>query len=117
MALETIYRQKAFHRLTEPQQQAQLQKSSEYKIAVDNLTVSWKKGEITKEAYRQQKSALWNTYRTWAISQNLYEVVSPQQQLIEAESSLNAQVKEVNLIRVELGQQPIEVKEKAIEAL
>lgn len=117
MALETIYRQKAFHRLNETQKQAKLAKDSEYKIAVDNLTVSWKKGEITWEAYRQQKSVLWNTLRDWAISQDLYEEVTPEQQLTEAEAVLNDQVEGVNIIRQELGQKPIEVKEKAIEAL
>lgn len=115
MAIETVYRQKAFHRLTDAQKQAKLQKDSEYKIAVDNLTVSWKKGEITQEAYNQQKSTLWHTYKSWAISQGLYEEITPEQQLAEVEDRLNAQIEEVNLIRKELGKPEIEVKEKAGE--
>lgn len=108
--METIYRQIAFHRLDKTQRQAKLQKDSEYEIAVQNLTVSWKKGEITQETYRQQESALWNTYKTWAISQGLYEEVSPEQQLAEAEAGLDDQVGRVNVIRQELGRQPIRLE-------
>ncbi|GAI97159.1 unnamed protein product [marine sediment metagenome] len=111
--METIYRQKAFHRLTDIQKQAKLQKDSEYEIAVQNLTVSWKKGEITQEAYRQQKSTLWHTYKNWAISQGLYEQITPEQQLTEAEATLREQVNQVNLIRKELGKPEVEIKEKA----
>ncbi len=110
--METIYRQIAPHRLTKPQFQAKLQKDSEYEIAVQNLTMSWKKGEITQEAYKQQKSTLWHNYRNWAISQGLYKEVTPEQQLAEVEDRLNAQVEEVNAIRQELGQKPIEIREK-----
>lgn len=113
--METIYRQKAPHRLTKKQSQAKLVKDSEYEIAVQNLTVSWKKGEITQEAYREQKSKLWNDYKTWAISQGLYEEVTPEQQLAEAEDRLNTQVGEVNLIRSELKKPLLEVKEKPME--
>lgn len=111
--METIYRQKAFRRLTDAQRQAKLQKDSEYEIAVQNLTVSWKRGEVTQEAYRQQKSVLWHTYKSWAISQGLYEKVTPEQQLVEAEEGLGVQIEEVNLIRKELGKPEVEVKEKA----
>ena len=110
--METIYRQKPPRKLTDAQRQAKLQKDSEYEIAVQNLTVSWKKGEITQEVYKQQKSDLWHTYKNWAISEGLYEEVTPEQQLIEAEGGLNAQVEEVNLIRTELKKPLVEVKEK-----
>jgi len=113
--METIYRQIAFHRLTKEQQKEKLIKDSEYEIVVQNLTVFWKKGEITQETYRQQKSDLWNTYKDWAISYGLYEKITPEQQLVEAEEGLNTQVKEVNLIRKELGKPEVEVKEKAGE--
>ena len=111
--METIYRQIAPHRLTKPQFQAKLIKDSEYEIAVQNLTVSYKKGEITRETYDQQKSILWHTYKDWAISQGLYQKVTPAQQLAKVESRLNAQIEEVNLIRVELKKP----KKKLIEEL
>ena len=111
--METLYRQKAFHRLNDTQKKDKLQKDSEYKIAVDNLTVSYKKGEITQEAYEHEKHMLWHTYKGWAISQGLYEEVTPEQQLAEVERGLSEQVKEVNIIRQELGKPEVEVKEKA----
>lgn len=110
--METVYRQMAFHRLNDTQKQAKLKKDSEYEIAVQNLTVSYKKGEITQEAYRERKSTFWHTYKDWAISQGLYEQVTPEQQLAEAEDGLNGQVGEINRIRSELKKPQIEVKEK-----
>ena len=112
--LETIYRQIASHRLTRAQFKDKLQKDSEYKIAVDNLTVSYKKGEITQEAYNQQKSILWHTYKDWAISQGLYQEVTSAQQLAEAEDGLNTQVEEVNTIRTELGLKAIQITEAVV---
>lgn len=100
--MKTIFRQIAPHRLTKEQFQAKLVKDSEYEIAVQNLTMSWKKGEIIWKAYEKQKQDLWHTYKDWAISQGLYEVVTPEQQLVEAEAGLDEQLEEVNLIRVEL---------------
>jgi len=100
--MKTIFRQIAPHRLTKPQFQAKLVKDSEYEIAVQNLTVSWKKGEIKQKAYETQKRDLWHTYKDWAISQGLYEEVTPEQQLTEAELGLDEQLEEVNLIRAEL---------------
>ncbi len=110
--METIHRQKAFHRLTDAQKRDKLQKDSEYEIAVQNLTMSWKKGEITQKAYTQQKSNLWHTYRDWAISQGLYEKVTPEQQLVEAESVLTRHLQGVNVIRVNLGRKQLVVEEK-----
>jgi len=110
--VETIWRPKRPSALTDSQRAAKLQKDSEYEIAVQNLTVSYKKGEITQEAYREQKSILWNTYKDWAISQGLYEVVTPEQQLAEAEAGLMEQLDEVNQLRVELLRNPFELKER-----
>ena len=109
MGRNILYRQKAPHKLTKEQFQAKLQKDSEYEIAVQNLTASWKRGEITQEAYRERKSNLWNTYRDWAISQGLYEEVTPEQQLQEATNGLNVQLQSVNELRVELGQKELKV--------
>jgi len=110
--VETILRPKRPRNLTEAQRVAKLQKDSEYEIAVQNLTVSYKKGEITQEAYGQQKSVLWNNYKTWAISQGLYEEVTPEQQLAEAAAGLMEQLDEVNQLRVELQRNPFELKER-----
>lgn len=120
--METIYRQKAFHNLTDAQKQVKLQKDSEYEIAVQNLSTPFyqKKrtvGVTTKEeeTYNQAKSKLWNDYKAWAIGENLYEEVTPEQQLTEVEDRLNAQVEAVNLIRTKLKKPLLEVKEKAKE--
>jgi len=120
--METIYRQKAFHRLTLGQQKAKLQKDSEYEIAVQNLSTTFYQKKRTvgvtqeeEETYNQTKTILWNDYYQWAINEGLYEQVAPEQQLAEVEDGLNAQVEKVNAIRQELGLKLIEVREKAIE--
>ena len=117
--METIYRPKRPSSLTDGQRQAKLQKDSEYEIAVQNLSTAFyqKKrttGVTAKEEndYKAQKTQLWNDYKAWAISQGLYEEVTPEQQLAEAEDGLSAQVDEANIIRAELGRKPLEVKEK-----
>lgn len=86
--MEVEYRQKSFHLLTKEQQQAKLQKDSEYEIAVQNLSASFyqKKrsvGVTAKEeaTYQTAKAKLWNDYYQWAITKGLYEVVAPEQQL------------------------------------
>ena len=121
MALETVFRQKTFHRLTDEQKQAKLQKDSQYEIAVQNLSTAFytKKrtvGVSAKEEadYQAQKSKLWNDYYSWAIGAGLYEQVTPEQQLAEAEAGLNEQVQQVNLIRSELKKPLFEVKEKTM---
>ncbi|GAI98542.1 unnamed protein product, partial [marine sediment metagenome] len=53
----------------------------------------------------------------WAIGFGLYETVTPEQQLTEAEEGLNAQVERVNEIRIELEKPLLEVKEKAIKVM
>lgn len=122
--METIYKQIAPHRLTKPQFQAKLTKDSEYEIAVQNLsTPFYQKKQTTgvtaqeEETYISQKAKLWNDYREWAISEGLYEEVTPEQQLTEAETRLTQGAVIVNKIRQELGQLPIEIKEKPIEEM
>jgi len=117
--METIYRPKRPSSLTDGQRQAKLQKDSEYEIAVQNLSTAFyqKKratGVTAKEEndYKAQKTQLWNDYKAWAISQGLYEQVTPEQQLAEAEEALNFHLEGVNQIRTELGRKPLEVKEK-----
>ena len=121
MALETIWRQLAFHKLNDAQKQEKLKKDSDYEIAVQNLSTAFyqKKrtvGVTAKEEadYQAQKTLLWNTYYQWAIGAGLYEQVTPEQQLAEAEAGLAGQVEQVNLIRTELKKPLIEVKELAV---
>jgi len=108
MPLETIYRQKPFHSLTDTQKQEKLQKDSEYEIAVQNLYAS-----LPKDKAITEKQKLWDKYLQWAKANDLYEQVTPEQQLSEAESGLNETVTRVNEIRVELNKPVLELKEKA----
>lgn len=120
--MPVIYRQKRPSRLTEAQRQAKLQKDGEYEIAVRNLSSAFYQKKRTigvtakeEETYKQAKSKLWNDYKAWAISEGLYEEVTPAQQLADAESELNGHIEKVNLIRSELGKPLVEVKEKVGE--
>lgn len=122
--METIYRPIRPSKLTDAQRQAKLQKDSEYEIAVQNLSVAfYQKKRATgvtpqeEQAYQQAKAQLWNDYKNWAIGEGLYEEVTPEQQLVEAEEGLNAQIEEVNVIRTELEKPLLEVKEKATEVM
>lgn len=117
--METLFRQKAPHRLTKPQFQAKLQKDSEYEIAVQNLSTSFYHKKRTtgvtaeeEDTYKQAKAQLWNDYLEWAKANGLYQEVTPEQQLAEAETGLTAQLEEVNQLRVELNLRPFELKER-----
>lgn len=119
--METIHRQIAFHRLSDTQRQAKLIKNSEYEIAVQNLSTAFYQKKRTvgvtaeeEEKYRQGKVKLWNDYKTWAISQGLYEEVTPEEQLAMVENGLAEQVGKVNLIRAKLKKPLIEVKQKIV---
>ena len=107
-----IHRQKAFHRLTPEQQKAKLQKDSDYEIAVHNIYAD---KSLTPEQKQSQKVTLWNFYLEWAKANGLYEQVSLEQQLAEADAALNVSVGQVNLIRTELGKPLLEVKEKIVK--
>lgn len=122
--METIYRQKRSSRLTPEQRQLKLQKDSEYEIAVQNLSVAfYQKKRATgvtpqeEQAYQQAKAQLWNDYKNWAIGEGLYEGVTPEQQLADAEGGLSAQLEGVNQIRAELGRKSLEIKEKTNEVV
>jgi len=110
--METVWRQIAFHRLSKAQQQAKLIKDSEYEIAHLNLSADFRKGKLTQAEFEAAHTKQWKDYGTWAISAGLYEEVTPEQQLIEAEDGLTAQIEQVNLIRAELKKSLLEVKEK-----
>jgi len=115
--MPVIYRQKGHRKLTKKQQQAKLQRDAAYEIAVQNLSTAFyaKKhnGGVTSQeetAYEQAKAGLWNGYRNWAIANDLYEIVTVEQQLSEAMDSLNDQLDKVNDIRDELGLTLLELK-------
>jgi len=114
--MPTIYRQKAPRQLTEAQREAKLTKDSEYEIAVQNLSAEFYRkkhaGGVTAQEetdYKAQKAQLWDNYYNWAVSGGLYEEVTLDQQLKEAEDTLNVQVEEVNAIRTELDRPLISV--------
>jgi len=119
--VETIWRPKQPSSLIPEQRQAKLQRDSEYEIAVQNLSTAFytKKRTVGVTAeeeakYRQDKAKLWNDYLEWAKANGLYEQITPEQQLAEAEAGLNEQVQQVNLIRDELKKPLLEVKEKTM---
>ena len=105
--LETIWRQIAFHKLNDAQKQEKVEKDSQYEIAVKNLYAS-----LPREQAMAEKAILWNNYYNWAIGAGLYEAVTPEQQLAEAENTLNSQLEEVNRLRAELKRNPFELKER-----
>ena len=109
--METIYRQLAFSKLNDTQKQEKLKKDSEYEIAVQNIYAD---KVLTSEQKQTKKKVLWDAYYQWAVANGLYEEVTPEQQLAEAEDGLNVQVEQVNLIRTELGKPLLEVKELAV---
>jgi len=119
--VESIWRPKRPSALTDSQRAEKLQKDSGYEIAVQNLSTAFYSKKRTvgvtqqeEDDYRAQKAQLWNNYKTWAISAGLYEEVTPEQQLAEAETGLMAQLEEVNQLRVELKHRPFEIKETLV---
>jgi len=117
--VETIWRPKRPSTLTDSQRADKLQRDSQYEIAVQNLsTAFYQKKHSTgvtaeeEEAYRQAKAKPWNDYLEWAKANGLYEQVTPEQQLAEAENTLNSHLEEVNWLRAELKRNPFELKER-----
>jgi len=118
--VETIWRPKRPSALTDSQRADKLQRDSQYELAAQNLSTAFyqKKRSVgvtpqEEEAYRQAKSKLWNDYLEWAKANGLYQEVTPEQQLAEAQTNLTEQINQVNLIRSELGQKPIQIIEVA----
>jgi len=113
--METIWRPKSPHLLTEKQKQEKLKKDSEYEIAHLNLTADFKTGKVTQADFEAQHASQWNDYVEWSKGFGMYEEVTPEQQLAEAEFGLDEQLRIINEIRVELKKPQIEIKEKAKE--
>jgi len=107
--METIWRPKSPHLLTAEQKREKLIKDSEYEIAVMNIYAD---KLLTAEEKQSQKAVLWKGYVEWSKATGLYEEVTPEQQLTEAEFGLNMQVEQINLIRAELKRPLIEINEK-----
>jgi hypothetical protein len=107
-----IWRPKSPQLLTEEQKKAKLKKDSEYEIAHLNLVADFKAGKITQADFEVQHTKQWNDYFEWSKVNGLYEEITPEQQLTEAEFRLNEQITRINEIRVELKKPEIEVKEK-----
>lgn len=110
--METIWRPKPLHLLTEKQKTEKLKKDSEYEIAHLNLSADFKKGKLTKDEFGIAHTKQWGNYVEWSKVEGLYEEVTPEQQLIEVESGLNDLVEQVNVIRNELKKPLLKVKEK-----
>ena len=116
-----IYRQKPPFALTPEQQQLKLQEDSKYEIAVQNLSTAFytKKRSVGVSAeeeadYQAAKAKLWNDYLEWAKTNSLYEEVTPEQQLAEAEAVLDEQLEVVNQMRTELNRKLLEIKEASV---
>jgi len=107
MPLEVVWRPKRPSALTDSQRADKLQKDSEYEIAVMNLYAT-----LPREQAIAEKKKLWDAYLEWAKANGLYEEVTPEQRLAEAEAGLVAQVEQLNLIRAELKKPLLEIKEK-----
>jgi len=112
MALESIWRPKSPRLLTDAQKKAKLAKDSEYEIAHLNLSADFQKGKLTQAEFEAAHAKQWKDYEDWAKLNGLYEEVTPEQQLAEAEAGLNTVIEQVNLIRTELKKPLVEVREK-----
>jgi hypothetical protein len=91
-------------------QEEKLKRDASYEIAVQNIYAN--KG-LTDNEKQNQKAILWQEYSKWAET-NIWEAVTDNDLLVEAETNLSQQVSIVNGLRTKLGQKTIEVIEKAI---
>ena len=103
-------RQRRPDQLTARQRGDKLQKDSAYEIAAQNLSATYYQKKRTPGGTEQEtatyttaKAKLWDDYLAWAMANGLYEEITPQEQLMEAENGLNAQLQAVNRLRSELG--------------
>lgn len=110
--METIWRPKPEHLLTEEQKKDKLKKDSEYEVAHLNLSAEFKGGKLTKAEFEVAHIKQWDDYVEWSKAGGLYEEVTLEQQLTEVEAGLTDLVEQVNVIRKELKKPLLEVKEK-----
>lgn len=105
--MEIIWRPKRYSDIPKELLREKLNRDAEYEIAVRNLYATFPKDQATIE-----KKKLWDIYVDWAKASGIYEQVTLEQQLSEAENVLNAQLLAVNEIRIELqlkSKDPIEI--------
>lgn len=110
------WKQKRFGRLTPAKQQLKLSKDVEYEKAVQGLSQPYYQKKRTvgvtpveETAFLAADKKLWDDYLAWAIGQGLYEEITVEQQLTEAEFALSDMVATVNGLRKELGLSPISI--------
>ncbi len=115
--IKTEYKQKPPRYLTEAQVLAKLAKDKEYELAVHELSTPYysKKHsvgvtEVETEAHTEAAKTLWNDYYEWAKSYGLYEEVTAEKQLEEAETDLQSASTRVNELRTELGIKVVTVR-------
>ena len=108
--MPVIYRPKRFNLLSSEQQQAKLVKDRDYEIAHLNLTADFQKGKIGEVEFNAKHTQQWQEYENWAIANELYETVSIEQQLAEAEVAMQASLEGVNLLRKELGRKTLRLQ-------
>ena len=105
--LKPIWRPKPYSSLTKEQLDEKFKRDEEYETNVRNLYAT-----LPREQAITQKQKLWNDYLEWAKAFGLYEKVTPEQQLTEAEDGLSRSLSSVNQLRVKLGKPEVEVTEK-----
>lgn len=117
--MQSEFRQIRFGLLTPEQQQKKLQKDTEYEQAVKAISKPFydKKHSVgvtgeEQATYDIAHKKLWSDYQSWAKSEGLYQEVTVEQQLVEAERGLTQILSRVNEVRHELAMKEIEVKEK-----
>lgn len=109
--MPTIWRPKPFKKLTKQQIAEKIRKDKKYEQTHAQLTADYKAGKITREEFEKLHQQQWNEYVKWAKSYGIYEEITPEQQLIEAEAALNDMVEKVNELRKELNKPTIQIKE------
>ena len=107
-----LWRPKLYSDLSPKLLQEKLRRDAEYEIAHLNLTADLKAGRITQAEFEAAHAKQWNEYEAWAKVSGLYEQITPEQQLAEAEDALAAQVEAVNRRRAKLKKPLIETREK-----
>lgn len=113
--MPTIYRPKSV--LSDAQRQSKSQKDAEYKAASDKLSYDYytKKKSIGVTAletttFESACQKIWDDYVAWSIKDGLYEVVSLDQQKIEAEKMVTDTLTLLNTVRAELSLLAVAVK-------
>ncbi|GAI99491.1 unnamed protein product, partial [marine sediment metagenome] len=113
--MPVIYRQKRFSELTPAQQALKLEADAKYEADVLEISDPFYKKKHTagvtpaeEQVYTEAKTKLWDDYYEWAIDNDLYDIITPQQQLTESEQGLYDQLQRVNELRAGAGRRELE---------